>query len=411
MEESKLGLFLMDLLQQIGVNQSQAVIIKGVTVILLIIFVSLLANWVTKRIIISIISQIIKRSKNQYDDIFLEKRVFNNLSQIVPALIVHYTIHLAIPQYPQVVEFIQSLVYVYMTLVVLLVINSTLNAIHEIYKKTEMSREFHIKGYIQVLKIILFFIGGILIISFIIGRSPAYLFTGLGAMAAVLLLVFRDTILGFVASIQLSSQKIVKPGDWISMPSHNADGTVIDISITTVKVQNWDKTISTIPTYHMVSQAFVNWKGMEQSGGRQIKRHLLLDLKSIRFLTSSEIDQLQQNALLGDFFNSTWFKNRTQNHSYEGLNNFTLFRDYTDWFVKNHPHISTSMLNVVRQLQPQEHGLPLQILVFSKKQAFVEYETFQADIMDHLFAVARLFQIAIYQAPSGSDIRVLQNSK
>jgi len=395
---------LIELLLELGVNQEFAFILKGAILLLAIAGISMLANYITQRLIVSVLASIIAKSKNKYDDIFLERKVFNNLSHIVPALIIYFTIHHALPQYPGIVAFIQDATYIYMIVIVVLVINSFLNALHDIYQKLPISQEVHIKGYIQVVKIIIYFIAAILLFSILFNKSPVALFTGLGAVAAVLLLIFRDTILGFVASIQLSAYSMAKPGDWISMPGFSADGTVIDISISAVKVQNWDKTITSIPTYSMVSNAFVNWKGMELSGGRRIKRHLLFDVQSIYFLTSQQVDGLVQIPYLQAFFaerDAQALKNNDDPHALK--TNLTLFREYINWYIKNHPDLHTTMLNVVRQLQATEHGIPVEIIVFSKQQAFADYERVQADVFDHLLALAPVFSLRIYQQPTGTD--------
>ena len=300
-----------------------------------------------------------------------------------------------------------------MILVVLMVIDSVLNALHEIYLKLPISQERNIKGYVQVVKIIFYFIAILLIISILANKTPTALMAGVGAMAAVLMLVFKDTILGFVASIQLSANQMVNVGDWISMPKYNADGDVIDISLNTVKVQNWDKTIATIPTYALVSESFNNWKGMEESGGRRIKRSINIDMNSVCFLDDAQIEKLEKFHLLKDYINTKQKEITEYNKSLnlgEGtvtngrkMTNLGTFRKYLEEYLLHHPMISNEMTFLVRHLQPTDKGLPVEIYVFSKDQAWANYEAIQADIFDHTLAILPEFDLHVFQNPTGSD--------
>jgi len=284
-------------LLNVGLSASVANGIKILTITLLIIIVSFIADLIAKKIIIKFINRIVKRTKNKWDDIILERKVFNRLAHFAPALVIHWSIDLALRGFPKAVDFIQMVIYIYMTIVATLVINSFIKALHEIYLHTKISKTRPIKGYIQLVNIFVIFIAAIFIISFLTGSPPTKLLAGLGAMAAVLMLVFKDTILGLVASVQLSANNMVKIGDWISMPSHKADGTVLEITLNTVKVQNWDKTIATIPTYALVNESFANWQGMEDSGGRRIKRSINLDMTSVKFCTPAMIDKFKKNSI------------------------------------------------------------------------------------------------------------------
>jgi len=255
--------------------------------------------------------------------------------------------------------------------------------------------------------------GCISIIGILIGKTPIYILGTMGAFAAVLILVFKDTILGFVASIQLSANKMVSIGDWISMPSKNADGTVIDISLNTVKVQNWDKTISTIPTYALVSESFNNWKGMEESGGRRIKRHLNIDVKSIHFLSDEEIEMAEKVKLISDYIAEKKEEIKKANPENEipinqkRLTNIGTFRKYIEAYLENHPKIHNDMTFLVRQLQPSEKGLPIEIYVFSNDQEWANYEAIQSDIFDHILAIVPEFNLRVFQNPTGDDFRNL----
>ena len=402
-----IGNSLKELLEELGLNNEMAIFFKGAIIFLLIIAIALLADYITKKIIIQTLKTIIHKSKNQYDDILLKNRVFNKLAHIVPALIIHYTIHLAIPNSPGLIEFIQNGIYIYILLVVVLVINSLFNALHEIYLKFPISEDIPIKGYIQVVKIIIYVVTGILVLAIVFDKSPLFFLGGMGAAAAIIMLIFRDTILGFVASIQLTAYKMLKPGDWISMPGHNADGIVTDLSLSIVKVENWDKTVTTIPTYALISESFVNWENMLQSEGRRIKRNIHVDMKSINFFSANELAELQKQPFLEEFFQTQEARDVLKEHK-DGkrfLINITLFRLYVDWYIKHHPKLHTGMLNVVRHLQTNEHGLPLEIMVFSKEKALADYERIQAELFEHLMAIANSFNLRVFQNPTGDDIK------
>lgn len=405
-------------LTEAGLSENLILIIENATIILITIGVAILADYTSKRIIISTIHQVAKKSKNKWDDIFVERRVFDRLAHLAPAIIVFYALQY-IFEAPKLVEFLENLTQSYMTLVVVLVIDAVLDALHEIYRKLPISQGRNIKGYVQVVKIIFYFIAIILIISIFSGAAPKVLLGGLGAMAAVLMLVFKDTILGFVASIQLSSNKMVNVGDWISMPKYNADGDVLDISLNTVKVQNWDKTIATIPTYALVSESFNNWKGMEESGGRRIKRSINIDMKSVGFLDKAQIEKFRKYYVLNDYITQKEKEisdyNKSLNLDEETvtngrkLTNLGTFRIYLENFLHNHPKIHQDMTFLVRQLQPSEKGLPLEIYVFSNDQAWANYEAIQSDIFDHILAIIPEFGLRVFQNPTGDDFQKLAN--
>ncbi len=404
------------LLSGTGLSDGLLVFIENATITVVTILLALLADFIVKRIIISSIAALTKRTKNDWDDVFVKQKVFNRLAHLAPALIVYYALQY-IFEAEKLVEFLGNLTQTYMILVVLMVIDSVLNAMHEIYMKLPVSQGRNIKGYIQVVKIIFYAMGIILIISVFSGETPKVLMAGVGAMAAVLMLIFKDTILGFVASIQLSANKMVNVGDWISMPKYNADGDVIDISLNTVKVQNWDKTIATIPTYALVSESFNNWKGMEDSGGRRIKRSINIDMNSVTFLDEAQIEKFGNFHLLKDYINNKQKEIAEFNKSLqleEGtvtngrkMTNLGTFRKYLEEYLQHHPMISNEMTFLVRHLQPTDKGLPVEIYVFSKDQAWANYEAIQADIFDHTLAILPEFDLHVFQNPTGSDFQKL----
>jgi miniconductance mechanosensitive channel len=404
------------ILTQAGLSENLAIVIENITIILITIGLAILADYIVKRIIISTIHRIARKSKNKWDDIFVERKVFNRLAHLAPAIIVFYALQY-IFEADKLVEFLGHVTQSYMILVVVLVIDAVLNALHEIYRSLPISQGRNIKGYIQVVKIVFYFIAIILIISIFSGEAPKVLLGGLGAMAAVLILVFKDTILGFVASIQLSANKMVNVGDWISMPKYNADGDVLDITLNTVKVQNWDKTIATIPTYALVSESFNNWKGMEESGGRRIKRYINIDMKSVGFLNKEQIEKFRKYYLLKEYihkkeeeitaYNKALNLEEDEVTNGRKMTNLGTFRVYLENYLHHHPKIHQDMTFLVRHLQPSEKGIPVEIYVFSNDQAWANYEAIQADIFDHILAILPEFGLRVFQNPTGEDFQKL----
>jgi miniconductance mechanosensitive channel len=405
-----------DLLTGTGLSEGLLVFIENATIILITIGLALLADFIVKKIIIASIKRLAQRSKNEWDDVFVRRRVFNRLAHLAPAWIIYASLQYIFDA-DTLVNFLGNITQAYMVLVVLMVIDAVLNALHEIYHTLPISQGRNIKGYVQVVKIIFYIAAVIIIISIFSGKAPNTLLTGLGAMAAVLILVFKDTILGFVASIQLSANKMVNVGDWISMPKYNADGDVIDISLNTVKVQNWDKTIATIPTYALVSESFNNWKGMEESGGRRIKRSLNIDMNSVGFLDGEQIEKLRNFHLLKDYIKQKELEITEYNTSLKlekdvvtngrKMTNLGTFRKYLEEYLQAHPKIHKDMTFLVRYLQPTEIGMPVEIYVFSTDQAWAKYEAIQADIFDHILAILPEFGLRVFQNPTGGDFQNL----
>lgn len=402
--------------------------------ILLIIFIAWLAHFLTRKILVTIVSKIAKRTKTTWDDILLKNKVFNAIALFVPAFILYNMADFSYPDlhrplaelsdaalatlsqdyYFELTPFLLKVSKLFFITVIIFVVNSLLNALRGIYDTTQYSHHRPIKGYIQLVKILFFFLMGILIISILVNRDPTVLLAGLGAMAAVLMLVFKDTILGFVASIQLSANEMVKIGDWIEMKSHGADGDVIDITLNTVKVQNWDKTISTIPTYALVSESFNNWKGMVEAGGRRIKRSVYIDMGSIRFCDEAMLNRFQRFDLIRDYvkekeeevreFNLNRNLSEEDRISGRGQTNVGIFRKYLEVYLLQHPMVSKDLTFLVRQLQPTATGLPIEIYVFCTSTKWAIYEGVQSDIFDHVLAVIPEFELKVFQQPSGSDI-------
>jgi len=382
-----------------------------------LVVVAFLADLVTRRILLRFIIKAVSTTPNHYGTALLDRGVISRLAHVVPALVIYAGI-LYVPGLPDgLVTVIRNVANGYMILTVALSLGNLLNAIGDIYERLNpvRARNKPIKGYLQLVKIIGFIVVVILVIAVLIDRSPLLLLSGLGAMTAVLMLVFKDTILSFVASVQLSSHDMLRVGDWLEMPALNADGDVIDIALHTVKVQNWDRTITMIPTWRLINESFKNWRGMNESGGRRIKRALYLDQTSVRFLTDEERTKLKRFALIDEYldrkreeleeFNKALLDAGRDPVNTRRVTNLGTFRAYVAAYLKTHPRVHQGMIQMVRQLQPGPTGLPLEVYCFTATTAWVEYEGIQADIFDHLYAILPEFGLRVYQEPSGADMR------
>ncbi|MGE8498333.1 MAG: mechanosensitive ion channel family protein [Pseudomonas sp.] len=386
----------------------------------LLILGAWLANWIVKRILVRGIYRALKSTSVGQDKILSDSHVVARLANIVPALILASGIKV-VPHLPAaVVTVVENVCSAFIILTIALAIGSVLNLINALYQRRPNAHLKPIKGYIQVVTIVIYAIAAILMVAALIDRSPLILLSGLGAMAAVLMLIFQDTLLSLVASVQISSSDIVRVGDWIEMPQLNADGDVIDIALHTVKVQNWDKTITTIPTKRFISDPFKNWRGMQESGGRRIKRSLYLDQTSVRFLSPDEIAHLQRFLLLGQYlsnkqsellsWNTELAEAAQEPANTRRVTNLGTFRAYVEHYLRQHPGINQDMTQIVRQLQPTADGLPLELYCFTSTIFWVPYESTQSDIFDHLLAILPEFGLRVFQHPSGADMRELKNS-
>ncbi|MDR2209586.1 MAG: mechanosensitive ion channel family protein [Azoarcus sp.] len=343
-------------------------------------------------------------------------RFITRLSNVIPALIIYVGIRF-IKGFPaDLITVVQNVCSAFIVLTLALALGSLLDFINKLYQYRPNANRRPIKGYIQVVKILIFAVATILIIASLIDRSPLILFSGLGALAAVLMLIFQDTLLSLVASVQISSSDMIRVGDWVEMPQLNADGDVIDIALHTVKVQNWDKTITTIPTKRLITESFKNWRGMQESGGRRIKRCLYIDQQSIRFLEEKDFQRLERFVLIDDYLSAklneiqNWNTNlgTKEEVNYRRLTNIGTFRAYVARYLKNHAGIHQQMTLLVRQLSPTGNGLPLEIYCFANTTAWANYEDIQSDIFDHLLSVIPEFGLRVFQNPSGADFRELR---
>ena len=369
---------------------------------------------IVKHVVIRVVRAFARRSSTTWDDALVTHNVFGRLVHVVPALIVFVGTPL-IPDLPEGgVQLIRNVAMGYMVLMLTLALTAMLSAANTIYETTPVAKDRPLKGFVQLVQIVIWIFGGVMIVSAVLDRSPLLLLSGFGAMTAILLLVFKDTILSLVASVQLTAQDMVRVGDWIEMPQFGADGDVVDVQLHTVKVQNWDKTITTIPTHRLITDSFRNWRGMSQSGTRRIKRSLYIDVSTIRMQTDEEIKHFTRFALLKDYI-----KNKEQELSdYNAglatevdeavnrrrLTNIGTFRAYAYNYLKNHPKIDKDATLMVRQLGPGPEGLPLEIYCFTNTTVWAVYEGIQSDIFDHLLAIVPEFGLRLYQKPAGSDL-------
>jgi miniconductance mechanosensitive channel len=383
-----------------------------------LLLLGVIADLVVKRQLIRLVRRVARRTTQQWDDLLLEHNVFGRLAQAVPALLLYFGVQWIPDLGEEFLELIQNLALAYLALMLTLAVGASLTAANEIYSRYPIAKDRPIKGFVQVTKIAVYVLGGVIVVSALLARSPVVLLTGFGAMTAIVLLIFKDTILSLVASIQLASLDMVRVGDWIEMPQYNADGDVIDVALHTVQVQNWDKTITTIPTHKLISESFKNWRGMSESGGRRIKRSVNIDVSSVRFLTEEEAETFKHLTLLRDYVDRKQAELAEYNANIEGpdsakanlrrLTNLGTFRAYIWSYLRNHPDIHHDMTLLVRQLQPTESGMPIEIYCFTNTTEWSAYEGVQADIFDHILAQCGEFGLRVFQAPSGSDLQALR---
>lgn len=405
-------------IEGLGIAHKDALQIGEITVFILTFIIFLIINKLFTQITLKYLKKIASKSKTNIDDILFTNKVPVYFIHVIPVylwLIFQDTIftHAVGIEY-----FMIMALKLYINYLIIRGIIAGLISLNYIYENKQTERRKSIKSYIQVIQLIVIFIGILIAISIIVQKDVIYLVTGIGAFAAVLMLVFKDSILGFVGGIQINANDMLRLGDWLSVPSSGSDGVVIDISLTTVKIQNWDKTISTIPTYSLVSGSFHNWRGMEESGGRRIKRALNIDMQTIKFLSKEKLNELKKINLINNYIDSKdneiiEYNNKINANetTYNGRHqtNIGLFRAYVVSYLKAHKDINMDMTFLVRQLPSTEKGLPLEIYIFSKHQEWAIYEDIQADIFDHLFAIIPEFELKIFQNPSGSDFSTLLN--
>ena len=383
--------------------------------LLMLLAVALVVGRVARYLILHAVKLLGRQPAMHWLNDLLNNKVFHRLAQMTPSLVVQFGLNL-IPELNKITRnFLDNVALAFTILFLVLAISALLNALLDIYARTEHARTRSIKGYVQLAKMVLFVFGAIIIVATLIDRSPLLLLSGLGAMSAVILLVYKDTLLSFVASVQLTSNDMLRVGDWIEMPQVGADGDVVDITLHTVKVQNFDKTIVSIPTWRLMSESFKNWRGMQASGGRRIKRSLFIDASGVRFITDDEEQRLTRIHLLTDYMGRKKAELKAWNEAQGNvaamsanrrrMTNIGTFRAYALAYLKSHPEIQPNMTCMVRQMQTTAQGIPLEIYCFTRTTVWADYERIQGDIFDYLLAVLPEFGLSLYQQPSGGDLR------
>lgn len=383
-----LGSWMNKLLIGWGVDPKIADTFDEIIIAVLLIAVAVGIDYLCQYIFVGSVKKLSEKSRFFWDSLLIKRKVVHNLVHAIPGIIVYALLPMAFIRGKELLLISQKICAVYIVIVLLLAINGFILVIMDIYNHREVNKNHSIKGFVQVIQVLAFFIGGIVIIAILVGKSPATLFAGLGASAAILMLVFKDTILGFVAGIQLSANDMLRPGDWITVPGSNANGVVQEITLNTVKIQNFDNTISTIPPYTLVNNSFQNWRGMVESGGRRVMKSIFLDLNTIKFCTPDMLDNMRKEIpLLADYKPD------------EGVTptNSQMFRVYVERYLSSLPVVNTDLDLIISQLQSTEYGVPIQIYFFSRNKVWKEYERIQSDIFDHFFAMIPQFELKVYQ--------------
>ena len=387
---------LMMWLQQLGVATGGLLVVQRVVVILGILLIAYVLDLICRKVVMPGVRKVTAKTQSTWDDYLLSDEVMKNVCHLIPPIVVYVLIPFAFPYEPNFLSLVLKICTIYITVVVMKLICAFLTSLYTISSEHEKLKNHSMKGFYQMLKLIVVCIGVIIIISELISKDPIAILTGLGAGTAILMLVFQDTIKGLVAGIQLTANDMVRPGDWITMPKYGADGDVMEVSLTTVKVRNWDKTITTVPPYALVNDSFQNWRGMFDIGGRRVKRSIHIDMNTVRFCTEEELAHFKQQPWMEGF----------EETGKEEVNLY-LFRHYLDYYLRHHPKVNQDMIMLVRQLQPTEHGMPIELYFFSANTAWVKYEALQAEVFDHVLATVHRFGLKVFQSPTGLDLHSL----
>ncbi len=413
-------LLIAGILERWGMSPGLATTVQRLLLVGVVLLIAVIANAILRTVITRVLHRVFMKTRVTWDNRLAERGTLLRLSRIAPALLFYASAPLLAPELPWVMEAVQRLSAVWIILVSAATFDSILDVLHDEYQQTEAAAKRSIKSFLQLAKVAVFVVAGILALTTILDQSPLGVLSGLGALSAVLMLVFRDSILGFVSGVQLAANKMVQIGDWIEMPKYDADGDVIDITLQTIKVQNWDKTITTIPVYALVSDSFRNWRGMAESGGRRIKRSINIDMHSIRFIDDEQLQTFRRYRRIRPYLERRVAEIEAYNMEHEidlsdtvsgrRLTNLGVFRQYVTEYLTEHPQIRKDMTFLVRQLQPGPTGIPIEIFVFSADQRWAFYEGIQADIFDHLLAVIPEFDLRVYQEPSGSEISAIADA-
>jgi miniconductance mechanosensitive channel len=407
-------------LKSLEISNENAQIINTLALLIGTLGIALLANYIIRETLTRICVRLTKRKFGLLFDALVTNKVIDRTAHLIPIIICANTTFVIVSKIPGALKLADSIITVLLTFLILVIFKRFLRSLTDVAETIPGLMDKPLESYYQVSNIILFFIGGTLIYSEITGKEIWALFVSLGAMSAILLLVFKDSIMGFVASIQVTTNDMVRIGDWIEMPKYGADGDVIEISLNTVKVQNFDKTISTMPTYALISESFKNWRGMRDTGSRRIKRSINIKMNSIKFLDENDLQKLYEITLLKPYledkklhieqYNQGIGANKSILINGRNLTNLGVFRQYINAYLKNNSNLNHNMTQMVRQLAPINNGIPLEIYAFAKTIIWIEYEEIMADIFDHVIASAPYFDLEIFEEPSGSDFRRLSSN-
>lgn len=404
-----------------GISGNYLPFVNLIVLLILSLLFLVLLQFIIRRILLKVAYNIAKKSKTKFDDYLIQNKVLRNIAGLVPLYLSVVFIPLIFAHFPSWVVPAQKFIDLLLIFAWVLVLSSLFRSIKDHLQTKKGFEGKPLDSYLQVSYILLYFIGGVIAFTLISGNSPWAFITAMGAASAVLMLVFKDTILGFVASIQVSTNDMVRIGDWIEMPKYQADGDVIEINLNTVKIQNWDKTITTIPTYYLITDSFKNWRGMQKTGGRRIKRAINIKISSIHYLSEEELQELRKIKILVpfldsrqaeiDLYNQEHFPDRSMPVNGRNMTNIGVFRQYANEYIRQNPNIRQDMTMIVRQLAPTEHGLPLELYMFSADTRWAVYENVMADIFDHLLAAIQYFNLEVFENPSSDDLRSLNLNK
>lgn len=398
----------------LGISAEWAIYYRLLSFIIVLTVLSVAAYYITKKIIIRFLYKVFKKTSFAWDDLFVDTRAFDNFAHIAPAIIVLIMAPVVFADFEKLLPFVVRLSEAYLIIVSMTVLFAILKVGEYVMSRHPAFKDKPLSSLFQLIRIILYIVAIILVLAVLLNKSPVYLLSAFGAMTAVLMLVFKDTILGLVASIQMSANDMVRVGDWVEMPKFNADGNVIDINLNTVKVQNWDKTITTIPTYYLITDSFKNWRAMHETGGRRIKRAIYIDAYSVRLVDKQTRDKFKKYQLITDYVETREKEIEVFNEEHNidtsvlingrRMTNLGVYRKYIECYLKNHPRIRQDMNIMVRQLATESKGIPLEIYCFTNTTVWLEYESIQSDIFDHLYSTASFFDIGIFQEPGGKDL-------
>lgn len=388
---------LMTWLQQMGVAEGSLLTVQRIVVIAAILLIAYVLDMICRKIVMPGVRKVTAKTQITWDDYLLNDDVLNNVCHLIPPVVVYALIPFAFPHEPALLEFVLKICWIYITVVGMKLVCAFLTSLYTISSEHEKLKNHSMKGFYQMIKLIVICIGSIIIISTLIDKDPIAILTGLGAGTAILMLVFQDTIKGLVAGVQLTANDMLRPGDWITMPKYGADGDVIEVTLTTVKVRNWDKTITTVPPYALVNDSFQNWRGMFDMGGRRVKRSINIDMNTVRFCTEEE---------LAEFKKQPWMEGFEETGKEEV--NLYIFRHYVMHYLTHHPKVHQGLTMIVRQLQPTAQGMPIELYFFSANTAWVKYEALQAEVFDHVLATLHRFDLKVFQSPTGLDFQKLE---